>query len=187
MKIYKVIGIMSGTSLDGLDLAYCHIWKNLTRWEFEIRATRSIPYDKKRQNRLKSAIALPSDELFFLHNEFGTWLGEQARQFKEEEGLEVDFISSHGHTVHHQPGKGLTFQLGSGQHLANASGIRTICDFRTNDVALGGRSSVAMNPMIIGLRESPLSKANATERPMSSGPIAMSDRAATGSSSGLAG
>ncbi len=141
MKTYKVIGLMSGTSLDALDLCYCHIWKNLTRWEFEIKATRSIPYDKKRYEKLKSAIALPADQLLFLHNDYGTWLGEQSKKFKEEEGLEVDFISSHGHTVHHQPEKGLTFQLGSGQHLANASGIRTICDFRSNDVALGGQGA----------------------------------------------
>ena len=132
---------MSGTSLDALDLAYCHIWKNLTRWEYEIRATRSIAYDKKRRERLKNAIHLPADQLFVLHNEYGAWLGEEARRFKEDEGLEVDFISSHGHTVHHQPEKGLTFQIGSGQHLANASDIRTVCDFRTNDVALGGQGA----------------------------------------------
>ncbi len=141
MKTYKVIGLMSGTSLDALDLAYCHIRKNLTRWEYEIRATRSISYDKKRYEKLKSAIELPADQLFRLHNDYGTWLGEQSRLFKEEEGLEVDFISSHGHTVHHQPENGMTFQLGSGQHLANASGIRTVCDFRTNDVALGGQGA----------------------------------------------
>ncbi|MBT8290170.1 MAG: anhydro-N-acetylmuramic acid kinase [Muriicola sp.] len=141
MKTYKVIGIMSGTSLDALDLAYCHIRKPLTRWEFEIVKTRSIPYDKKRQTRLKEAISLSAEQLLSLHNEYGIWLGEQARRFAEEENLEVDFLSSHGHTVHHQPEKGLTFQVGSGQHLANASGMKTICDFRTNDVALGGQGA----------------------------------------------
>ena len=132
---------MSGTSLDALDLAYCHIWKRLTRWEFKIERTRSIPYDKKRRERLKKAIALPADQLLYLHNDYGTWLGEQAKRFKEDEDLEVDFVSSHGHTIHHQPEKGLTFQIGSGQHLANSCGIKTICDYRTNDVALGGQGA----------------------------------------------
>ena len=141
MKIYKGIGMMSGTSLDGLDLVYCHIWKPLTRWEFKIERTKSIPYSKKRQVLLQESIKLPADQLLRLHNEYGTWLGEQVRTFVAKEKLEVDFVSSHGHTVHHQPAKGLTFQIGSGQHLANACGIKTICDFRTNDVALGGQGA----------------------------------------------
>jgi len=141
MKIYKGIGMMSGTSLDGLDLVYCHIWKPLSRWEFRIEKTKSIPYSKTRVTRLKEAIHMPADELLCLHNEFGHWLGEQTKKFIEQEKLEVDFVSSHGHTVHHQPDKGLTFQIGSGQHLANACGIKTICDFRTNDVALGGQGA----------------------------------------------
>lgn len=132
---------MSGTSLDGLDLVYCHIWKPLNRWEFKIEKTKSIPYAKTRVTRLKEAIHLPANELLCLHNEYGTWLGEQAGKFIEEAKLEVGFVSSHGHTVHHQPDKGLTFQIGSGQHLANACGIKTICDYRTNDVALGGQGA----------------------------------------------
>ncbi|MBT8281585.1 MAG: anhydro-N-acetylmuramic acid kinase [Muriicola sp.] len=141
MKTYKVIGMMSGTSLDALDLAYCHIKKPLTRWEFEIVKTKSIPYDKKRRKKLQEVITYPADQMLSLHNDYGTWLGEQAKYFAEKEGLDVDFVSSHGHTVHHQPEKGLTFQLGSGQHLANTSGMKTICDFRTNDVALGGQGA----------------------------------------------
>lgn len=141
MHHYKVIGIMSGTSLDGLDLAYCHIWKKLDRWEFKILESKSISYDKETFNKLKKSIYLPADELLIFHNTYGTWLGEQATKFIEEHHLEVDFISSHGHTTHHQPAKGLTFQIGSGQHLANASGHKVICDFRTNDVALGGQGA----------------------------------------------
>jgi anhydro-N-acetylmuramic acid kinase len=133
--------MMSGTSLDGLDLVYCHIWKPLSRWQFKIERTKSIPYSKTRVTRLQEAIGLPSDQLLCLHNEYGTWLGEQVKSFIEKEKLEVDFVSSHGHTVHHQPVKGLTFQIGSGQHLANACGIKTICDYRTNDVALGGQGA----------------------------------------------
>ncbi|NKI27736.1 anhydro-N-acetylmuramic acid kinase [Arenibacter sp. 6A1] len=141
MKIYKVIGLMSGTSLDGLDLAYCHIWKTPIGWDFEIKRSKSIAYDKTMESQLKNAIYLPATELLELHNTYGSWLGKQAKAFIDKYHLEVDFIASHGHTTHHQPQKGFTFQIGSGQHLAHESGKKVICDFRSNDVALGGQGA----------------------------------------------
>lgn len=141
MKIYKVVGLMSGTSLDGLDLAYCHIWNSPSGWEFEIKQSYSISYDTAMRTKLKNSIYLLADELLCFHNEYGTWLGKKAKEFIETFNLNVDFIASHGHTTHHQPQKGLTFQIGSGQHLANESGHKTICDFRTNDIALGGQGA----------------------------------------------
>lgn len=141
MKIYKIIGLMSGTSLDGLDLAYCHIWEENRSYKFDIKASKHIPYAKEMELKLKDAIFLTADELLQFHNSYGTWLGKQAKIFIDEEQLEVDYISSHGHTTHHQPQKGVTFQIGSGQHLANESGLSVICDFRSNDVALGGQGA----------------------------------------------
>ncbi|WP_047245829.1 anhydro-N-acetylmuramic acid kinase [Maribacter thermophilus] len=141
MKVYKIVGMMSGTSLDGLDLAYCHIWKNKGKWTFEIKCTDSVSYDQKMEKELKDAIHLPAEKLLQLHNSYGTWLGEKANSFITDNDLEVDFIASHGHTSHHRPELGLTFQLGSGQHLANASQKKVICDFRTNDLALGGQGA----------------------------------------------
>ena len=132
---------MSGTSLDGLDLAYCHFTKSSSGWAFEIKNTRQISYGETRREALKQAISLPALEHSQLHNEYGTWLGQQVKDFVIDEGLEVDFVSSHGHTSHHQPEKGVTWQLGSGQHLANACGHMTVCDFRTNDVALRGQGA----------------------------------------------
>lgn len=141
MKIHKVIGLMSGTSLDGLDLAYCHIWKSNNKWDFSIENTHSISYTPEMSTKLKNTISLNAEELLVFNNWYGTWLGEQTKEFIETSNLKVDFIASHGHTVHHRPEKGLTYQIGSGQHLANASGHTTICDFRTNDVALGGQGA----------------------------------------------
>ena len=132
---------MSGTSLDGLDLVYCTIWKKLNQWQFEINATKSVDYDAAMTAQLKHAITLPSEELLQLHNSYGQWLGEQVSYFVEEQQLEVDLIASHGHTVHHQPDKGITLQIGSGQHLANNCKKKVVCDFRTNDVALGGQGA----------------------------------------------
>jgi len=141
MKKYKILGLMSGTSLDGLDLAYCHIWQEGNTWKFEIKETKSISYSEEMQDKLKNSIFLAADELLIFHNSYGTWLGKQAKQFIKESNLKVDAIASHGHTTHHQPEKGLTFQIGSGQHLANTSGQKVVCDFRTNDVALGGQGA----------------------------------------------
>jgi anhydro-N-acetylmuramic acid kinase len=132
---------MSGTSLDGLDMAYCHIWQTGSSWEFEIEKSSGIGYGSDMRERLKNAISLPAVELLEFHNTYGTWLGNQTKEFIKSHKLEVDFIASHGHTVHHQPEQGLTFQLGSGQHLANASLQKVVCDFRTNDVALGGQGA----------------------------------------------
>jgi len=132
---------MSGTSLDGLDLCYCGIVKAEGRWSFEILETKSVSYSKELQTKLKDSIFLKTDELLQFHNSYGTWLGKEAKGFIAEKKLEVDFIASHGHTTHHQPENGLTFQIGSGQHLANESGCKVVCDFRTNDVALDGQGA----------------------------------------------
>jgi anhydro-N-acetylmuramic acid kinase len=141
MKTYKILGLMSGTSLDGLDLVYCHIRSSGEAWDFKIITAKTIGYEPQMRKQLKDSIFLNGEELLRLHNEYGTWLGEQALAFVETEALDVDFISSHGHTSHHQPQIALTFQLGSGRHLATASGLTTICDFRTQDVALGGQGA----------------------------------------------
>ena len=141
IKTYKVIGLMSGTSLDGLDIAYCHISKTQDRWEYKIEQTNSISYSTKMKEKLKKSIFLSADELLVFNNTYGQWLGEQVRIFIKENDLHVDFIASHGHTTHHQPENGLTYQIGSGQHLANESACKVVCDFRTNDVALNGQGA----------------------------------------------
>lgn len=141
MKKYKILGLMSGTSLDGLDLAYCHLEDMNGKWEYKIKNTKSVSYTEELQLELKDSIHLSAERLLGFHNTYGTWLGEQAKNFIEEEKLEVDYIASHGHTSHHRPELGLTFQMGSGQHLANAAATRVICDFRSNDLALGGQGA----------------------------------------------
>ena len=141
MTTYKILGLMSGTSLDGLDLAYCTIWQEGHTWQFGIKKTKSVSYSKEMQTHLKNSIELPAEELLKLNNSYGTWLGEQCDLFINDNGLEVDYIASHGHTTHHRPENGFTYQVGSGQHLANASKQKVICDFRTNDVALGGQGA----------------------------------------------
>ncbi len=138
---YKVIGLMSGTSLDALDIAYCHLKIQEGIWSFYIHKTKSIEYKEDFKTNLKNTVNLDTISLLTFHNTYGTWLGNQVKQFVDQNNFEVDFVSSHGHTVFHQPDIGLTYQIGSGQHIANASNQKVICDFRTNDIALGGQGA----------------------------------------------
>ena len=138
---YSVIGLMSGTSLDGLDIAYCTITKTEDIWQFDLLASDSISYDNNWLTRLKNAIQLSSAALADLDNEYGIWLGDKTRTFIEEHNVSADLIASHGHTVFHQPEKGITLQIGSGQQIANITGVKVVCDFRKKDVALGGQGA----------------------------------------------
>tara|TARA_R110000796_G_scaffold162592_4_gene279541 strand:+ start:46442 stop:47518 length:1077 start_codon:yes stop_codon:yes gene_type:complete len=140
-EAYHVLGLMSGTSLDGLDMAYCSFWKENGRWRFSLNKSTCIEYNPEFQEKLKRSIELSALDLLLLNNEFGKWMGEQAKIFIAENQLEVDFISSHGHTVFHQIDKEFTYQIGAGQTLANAAGQKVICDFRTLDVTLGGQGA----------------------------------------------
>ncbi|ATA90699.1 anhydro-N-acetylmuramic acid kinase [Capnocytophaga canimorsus] len=141
MKGYKIIGLMSGTSLDGLDIAFCHFKKENEQWFFDIEAAKSISYDQNMRESLKNAVHLSTEQLLRLHNQYGKWLGEQTQLFISEKKINPQAIASHGHTVFHQPQNGFTLQIGSGQHLSNVVQLPVICDFRVGDVALGGQGA----------------------------------------------
>lgn len=141
MDKYKIIGLMSGTSLDGLDLAYCHFTKVNGRWQYKLVAQKSVEYRPEQREKLKQSVHLPADDLLYLDLLFGEWLGSQVKIFTEEEKLEPEYVASHGHTVFHQPERRLTWQMGHGQEIANVSGLPVVCDFRTSDVLLGGQGA----------------------------------------------
>lgn len=135
------IGVMSGTSLDGIDLAWCHFLRqNNGIWDYRIKKAITAPYSEKFRHRLANAQELSALEYVKLNNDIAEvfakaindWLGD---------GLRPDFIASHGHTVFHRPAIGLTTQICNGAILAARTGIRTVCDFRTKDVALGGQGA----------------------------------------------
>lgn len=138
---YKAIGMMSGTSLDGLDLAYCEYQKKADSWEFDLLESKFIPYTAKRKSELAQLVHAKSEELLKAHHAFGHWLGKQVHEWIDEKSLEVELIASHGHTVFHQPLHKFTFQLGDGHDIAQACGIKTIADFRSKDVASGGQGA----------------------------------------------
>lgn len=142
MKTYNILGMMSGTSLDGLDLAACRLHLHRDgKWTYEILASASISYDNDLRGKLSAAMELPAVALLKLHHEYGRWLGEQALDFLREHALEIDYIASHGHTVHHRPEEGFTFQIGEGQEIAVITQLPVIYDFRSADVALGGQGA----------------------------------------------
>lgn len=138
---YSVLGLMSGTSLDGLDIAHCEFWRHKTKWNFKINKGVTIAYDAVLHEQLKNAIHLSEEEHQQLHLTYGKWLGAQAKEFLDNEKLTVDFIASHGHTSHHRPSEGLTFQLGDGAELTKTAQISCINDFRTLDVSKNGQGA----------------------------------------------
>jgi len=138
---YNVLGMMSGTSLDGLDMAYCRFWQEGGQWKYAIEQATTIPYSEEKKRKLSAAIELAPMDLFKLHHRYGEWLGKTAKKFLEEHNLTIDFISSHGHTIHHRPEEGYTFQVGDGAELAKHSGQKVICDYRTEDVKQGGQGA----------------------------------------------
>ena len=139
---YSVLGIMSGSSLDGLDLAFCSFQLDESGgWHYEIIESETIPYPKEWSQLLVKASAMPAKDLIHLHTRYGRFIGKISQDFLNRNKLSVDFISAHGHTIFHQPEKAYTFQLGEGQAMANASGLNVICDFRTKDISLGGQGA----------------------------------------------
>lgn len=141
MNTYRAIGLMSGTSLDGLDLAYCSFSQYGQQWSFELLQSANIAYSETFRAKLQNSVNASGQEILLLHIEYGQWLGEQVAAFIEKYELEPDLVASHGHTIFHQPEKNFTFQLGHGQAIANKAQIPVICDFRTADVLLGGQGA----------------------------------------------
>ncbi len=136
-----VLGIMSGSSLDGLDLAMCRFNRHNGKWSFDLLDSKTIPYPEKWKVRLEQAEDFSGRELMKLDAEYGKFIGQQAVSFMKDKNIKADLISSHGHTIFHQPDIGITFQLGSGADIAAITGITSVTDFRRTDVALGGQGA----------------------------------------------
>ncbi len=141
MSRFKAAGIMSGTSLDGLDIAFCEFEENDNRWKFRILHARTVVFENELFSRLTHSMKLPAHELAALHSDLGTFIGSECRRYMQETGFEPDLISSHGHTVFHQPEKGLTLQIGDGNIIAGITKKITVYDFRSGDVVLGGQGA----------------------------------------------
>jgi anhydro-N-acetylmuramic acid kinase len=140
MKIYNVIGIMSGTSLDGVDLAYCEFSFN-RKWNFKIICCETVDYPPEWIVQLSALSNSEALTLTRTNIEYGRYLGKLAKDFINRNKLSPDFISSHGHTIFHQPERGYTLQIGDGNSISAITGLPVIFDFRSLDVALGGQGA----------------------------------------------
>ncbi|MBT8317963.1 MAG: anhydro-N-acetylmuramic acid kinase [Lutibacter sp.] len=136
-----IIGVMSGTSLDGIDIAYVKI-NHDDNYSFEILNATTVPYTKKWKSALKNGFHLKGEELTKLDADYGIFLGEVIQTFLNKNNIKsVDFIASHGHTIYHNPSKNYTLQIGNGPYITSITGNKTICDFRSQDIALGGQGA----------------------------------------------
>lgn len=141
--VVEITGLMSGTSLDGLDL--CHARFNLDektgKWDYEILAAADEPYPADLKHKLATAQNMSAEDYALLNSDYGIYLGMRVKEFIVRNEIKPQYIASHGHTIFHQPAKRFTTQIGSGAGIAAESGVDTICDFRTVDVALGGQGA----------------------------------------------
>lgn len=141
--VYRAIGLMSGSSLDGLDIAFVEFLENGGNWSYEILHADCLPYNAEWTDRLKNATLLNALEYQLLHTAYGKYTGEQVNAFIEKYQLhfKVAVVASHGHTTFHVPEKGMTAQLGDGAAIAAATQLPVVSDLRALDVAFGGQGA----------------------------------------------
>ncbi|HKH62640.1 MAG TPA: anhydro-N-acetylmuramic acid kinase [Flavitalea sp.] len=141
--VYRAIGLMSGSSMDGLDIAFAEFQETSGKWNFEIKAVACYPYDEKWIARLKNATELKALDYQLLHTAYGHYTGKIVNRFIEENNLhhQVQLIASHGHTTFHVPSERMTAQLGDGAAIAAETGINTVSDLRAMDLARGGHGA----------------------------------------------
>ncbi len=133
-----IIGLMSGTSLDGIDLAYCEFSDER---HFQLIAAETYNYPASWQERLASLHHASAEDYVLADAELGRFFGECILHFREKHPGRVDYIASHGHTIFHQPDRGFTAQIGDGNAIHAVCGVPVVFDFRRLDVALGGQGA----------------------------------------------
>jgi anhydro-N-acetylmuramic acid kinase len=139
---YNIVGVMSGTSLDGIDLAQLHFTIKNNKWHFEIGECETVTYPREWLNKLKIAVNFSKVELIDLNKSYTEYLGTTIKNFIEKHGITViDAVCSHGHTILHQPQLGYTLQIGNLPILATIIDQKIVCDFRVQDVKLGGQGA----------------------------------------------
>lgn len=138
----RSIGLMSGTSVDGLDVC-CATFDRLDgKWSFTIDCARGYSYPDSLKRQLGAEVQKMSAlEFVTFHSAYGRFLGERVKDFMAEFGVRPDIIASHGSTVFHEPEKKVMFQIGDGAAIAAETGIPTVSDFRRLDIMLGGQGA----------------------------------------------
>ena len=139
-KQYKVLGLMSGTSLDGIDLAF--ITFNYDKvWQYELGVCQTFAYQMKWLKELKELHLKSRDYINKIDIKYAEYLSQTIESFISNNKLDIDLICSHGHTILHEPKKGVTLQIGNGEIINKLLNIPVVSDFRSGDVALGGQGA----------------------------------------------
>ncbi|MFN3754548.1 anhydro-N-acetylmuramic acid kinase [Flavobacterium sp.] len=139
---YTVIGVMSGTSLDGVDLAHVHFRVIGAKWQYKILESETISYSDDWLNKLRTAVDFSKKELTQLNKDYTFLLGNIIKDFIRKHKIKnLDAVCSHGHTILHQPQNGYTLQIGNLKEIAQIVGETIVCDFRVQDVKLGGQGA----------------------------------------------
>lgn len=141
MEKYKVIGVMSGSSHDGVDIAYCEFTRKKGRWKFKVPYSISYEYSESWKNKLLNVYGASAHELAKTDNEYGMFLGKILSIFIRRSKLKPDFIASHGHTIFHNPTNHFSKQIGKGAPIASLTRLPVINDFRSSDMAKGGQGA----------------------------------------------
>ncbi|MEX1000672.1 MAG: anhydro-N-acetylmuramic acid kinase [Crocinitomicaceae bacterium] len=137
-----VVGVMSGTSLDGVDVCCVRFFSSGNTFNFEWIAAETFDYSLPWKKDLQQAFHLDQQALNELNVKYGRYLGELIADFLRKYKLDqVDLIGSHGHTIFHQPDQGITLQIGDGKEICKKTQIKTVSDFRSLDVRLGGQGA----------------------------------------------
>jgi anhydro-N-acetylmuramic acid kinase len=136
-----IYGLMSGTSLDGVDIAVCTFQRRKSQWNFKITYCTTIAYDHNWTSKLSEAHLLGGERLIALDREYGDYLGLLVNKITHKTGFQPFLVASHGHTIFHSPEKGYTLQIGSGANIAARTRCPVVCDFRSADIALGGQGA----------------------------------------------
>lgn len=139
---YHILGVMSGTSLDGIDLAEINFSLLDGIWEYDIIKAETIAYPSIWKNRLQEAISCSQKEIEIVNSEYTVFLGEVISEFISRNQIKnLDIVCSHGHTIWHQPKKGITLQIGNLPEIASLINQKVVCNFRVQDVTLGGNGA----------------------------------------------
>jgi anhydro-N-acetylmuramic acid kinase len=142
-----IVGLMSGSSLDGLDIACCEFELDETQAtgnpvrHWQLIDAETAPFSADWRRELKELPGKSARELALAHSRFGAYVGQLVSAFLQSRHIDPDLIASHGHTIFHFPDQGCTFQLGDGAAIAAATGFLVIDNFRAMDVALGGQGA----------------------------------------------
>lgn len=138
----QAIGLMSGTSLDGLDVCCCTFQRETHQWTFRIDCAKGYSYPDELKEKLGAkAQQMGALEFVTFHSAYGKYLGERVNEFMQEFNVHPDIIASHGHTIFHEPQKRIMFQIGDGAAIAAETRIPTVSDFRRLDIMLGGQGA----------------------------------------------